>query len=380
MDQKKIGRFLKELRKEKELTQEQLAEKFHVSDRTVSRWETGSNMPDLSVLVELADFYQVDMKEIIDGERKSENMNEEVKEAAIKMADYAREEKSRLLIWVRMISLVGTLFMAIVLILQSFDYEAGVLSLIAYVLCIAVFTVMVVLTLYVNGMLERITKRKNFIKGCNILLLVVAVLVFSLAIRFFIAFGMVLIMESAPFESQSGIEQYDKAAIVQEYSGDLNGELFIFPDDTEKMMDATFVSSLKTGFFDTDGYIILQGRYSEEDYEAEVERLASIECTVLDITVGVRYDEESYGLPAYVATDGFDYQYEYALIDEANQEITYVLLSYPEYVNLREYEEYLKLDKSEYKIKDSLEEFSIYSRYWEDGIYIEYSDEQISNG
>ena len=45
MDQKKIGHFLKELRKEKELTQEQLAEKFHVSDRTVSRWETGSNMP-----------------------------------------------------------------------------------------------------------------------------------------------------------------------------------------------------------------------------------------------------------------------------------------------------------------------------------------------
>ena len=66
MDQKKIGRFLKELRKEKELTQEQLAEQFHVSDRTVSRWETGSNMPDLSVLVELAEFYQVDMKEIID--------------------------------------------------------------------------------------------------------------------------------------------------------------------------------------------------------------------------------------------------------------------------------------------------------------------------
>lgn len=41
MDQKKIGRFLKELRKEKVITQEQLAEKIKVSDRTVSRWETG---------------------------------------------------------------------------------------------------------------------------------------------------------------------------------------------------------------------------------------------------------------------------------------------------------------------------------------------------
>ncbi|MBO5388139.1 MAG: helix-turn-helix transcriptional regulator, partial [Lachnospiraceae bacterium] len=73
MDQKKTGLFLRELRKEKELTQEQLAEQFNVSSRTVSRWETGSNMPDLSVLVELSDFYQVDIKEIIDGERKSEN-------------------------------------------------------------------------------------------------------------------------------------------------------------------------------------------------------------------------------------------------------------------------------------------------------------------
>ena len=47
MDTKKIGAFLKQCRKEKNLTQEQLAEKFGVSARTVSRWETGSNMPDL---------------------------------------------------------------------------------------------------------------------------------------------------------------------------------------------------------------------------------------------------------------------------------------------------------------------------------------------
>ena len=67
MNQKNIGSFLKILRKEKKLTQEQLAEQFNVSSRTVSRWETGSNMPDLSLLVELADFYNVDISEIIDG-------------------------------------------------------------------------------------------------------------------------------------------------------------------------------------------------------------------------------------------------------------------------------------------------------------------------
>ena len=49
MDTKKIGAFLKQCRKENNLTQEQLAEKFGVSARTVSRWETGSNMPDQTI-------------------------------------------------------------------------------------------------------------------------------------------------------------------------------------------------------------------------------------------------------------------------------------------------------------------------------------------
>ena len=82
MDQKQIGSFLKELRKEKSITQEQLAEHLNVSGRTVSRWETGSNMPDISLLVELSEFYDVSIPEIINGERKSENMNEEVREVA----------------------------------------------------------------------------------------------------------------------------------------------------------------------------------------------------------------------------------------------------------------------------------------------------------
>ena len=59
MDQKKIGSFLKELRKEKGITQEQLAEELGVTGRTVSRWETGNNMPDISLLVDISDYYQV---------------------------------------------------------------------------------------------------------------------------------------------------------------------------------------------------------------------------------------------------------------------------------------------------------------------------------
>ena len=92
MDQKKVGLFLKTLRKEKNITQEVLAETLNVSSRTVSRWETGSNMPDISLLVELSEFYQVSIPEIIDGERNSEKMNQETKDTARKMAEYSKNE------------------------------------------------------------------------------------------------------------------------------------------------------------------------------------------------------------------------------------------------------------------------------------------------
>lgn len=96
MDQIKIGAYLKELRKEKNLTQEQIAEKFGVSQRSVSRWENGYTMPDISVLIELADYYDVDLREILNGERKTDNMNEDLKQTLDMVADYTNEEKKKL--------------------------------------------------------------------------------------------------------------------------------------------------------------------------------------------------------------------------------------------------------------------------------------------
>lgn len=96
MDTKKIGEFLRELRREKGFTQEQLAEVLLVSGRTVSRWETGTNMPDLSILIQMAEFYDVEIKEILNGERKSETMDEKLKETLWKVADYNKLEKEKI--------------------------------------------------------------------------------------------------------------------------------------------------------------------------------------------------------------------------------------------------------------------------------------------
>lgn len=68
MDQVKIGRYIKEKRKHKDLTQEQFAEFLGVSNRTVSRWETGVNMPDLSLLKEITEILEVTLMELLNGE------------------------------------------------------------------------------------------------------------------------------------------------------------------------------------------------------------------------------------------------------------------------------------------------------------------------
>jgi len=73
MDQKKIGEFITKLRKEKELTQEELADKLGVSSKSVSRWETGVNMPDYSVLNSICLEFNVNVLELLNGEKKKDD-------------------------------------------------------------------------------------------------------------------------------------------------------------------------------------------------------------------------------------------------------------------------------------------------------------------
>ena len=79
MDFEKSGKFIAELRKEKGLTQEQLGEKIGVTNKTVSRWETGTYLPPADALLAMSELFGVSINEILSGKRLS---NEEYKEAA----------------------------------------------------------------------------------------------------------------------------------------------------------------------------------------------------------------------------------------------------------------------------------------------------------
>lgn len=162
MDQKKIGSFLRELRKEQRITQEDLAEKLNVSSRTISRWETGSNMPDISLLIEIADFFDVGIPEIINGERKSEKMDEEVKEVAEKLSDYADAEKVNIIKEIRKLSIGGVIALIAYFIIDttgtaSQNIILGKISLYCETL---VYVTVIMIALYSTGLLSKI-QRKN---------------------------------------------------------------------------------------------------------------------------------------------------------------------------------------------------------------------------
>ena len=166
MNQKKIGSFLKELRKEKDITQEQLAEKIKVSGRTVSRWETGSNMPDISLL---ADFYDVSIPEIIDGERKSENMNEEVKETVLKLSDYTetinQKIKGRLFV-LTVIAIIGMIAFVIIEF-TGLDTPGSVYERVAGAGLGLDCGMLIVLAMYLSGLLGKIKARREMKRKYN---------------------------------------------------------------------------------------------------------------------------------------------------------------------------------------------------------------------
>lgn len=116
MDQIKIGKFIAELRKEKHLTQEQLAEKLGVTQKSVSRWETGRNMPDLSILQLLSIELSTTVPELLDG-AKSETNQKSADEVIYQIIDYSVKFKEKRIFNQREINLITGVMTALIVVL-----------------------------------------------------------------------------------------------------------------------------------------------------------------------------------------------------------------------------------------------------------------------
>ena len=99
MDQVKIGKFIAERRKQQNLTQSQLAEKLNITDKAISKWETGNSMPDTSIMIELCDILKISVYELLKGEKTMEN-NQNNEQLLLEMAKEI--EKKNKTIWTTM--------------------------------------------------------------------------------------------------------------------------------------------------------------------------------------------------------------------------------------------------------------------------------------
>lgn len=93
MNQEKIGKFICECRKEKKITQSQLAEYLGVTDRSVSNWENGKNMPDLSLFKPLCEILDITINELLSGEKiDKNNYQKKLEENIINTINYSNEK------------------------------------------------------------------------------------------------------------------------------------------------------------------------------------------------------------------------------------------------------------------------------------------------
>lgn len=113
MTNEKIGSFIAAMRKERNMTQEQLAEKLGVSNRSVSRWENGKTLPDLSLMEVICGELGVSMSELLRGEKEAQTM--EVKETVVLMASLAHREREKKAREVNQCLIPGFLLLTLVL-------------------------------------------------------------------------------------------------------------------------------------------------------------------------------------------------------------------------------------------------------------------------
>ena len=118
MNQEKIGKFICYLRKENKMTQQELAEKLNVTDRAISNWENGKNMPDLSLFKPICDIFNISINELLSGEKLQENeYQEKLEENIINTVIF---EKNRRMVFKKIIlSSLGVITFIILIIFGS---------------------------------------------------------------------------------------------------------------------------------------------------------------------------------------------------------------------------------------------------------------------
>ena len=148
MDQIKIGKFITECRKKKNLTQAQLAENLNITDRAISKWETGKSMPDFDIMLKLCEILEISVNELLCGEMiNMEQKDEQLNELIFQMAKNEERYHKRLrhsayvIIATSMVALVCLITLISLLIPEcGFQYFMIIVAIILFIIpCIIAF-------------------------------------------------------------------------------------------------------------------------------------------------------------------------------------------------------------------------------------------------
>ena len=127
MDQIKIGKFIAEKRKENNLTQMQLAEMLSVTDRAVSKWETGKSLPDSSIMLELCGILKISVNDLLSGEVVTmENYNKDLESKVVEMVKQKEESDKRLLRLEWVIGILSVLVLLVPVFIGAYIPEGAI--------------------------------------------------------------------------------------------------------------------------------------------------------------------------------------------------------------------------------------------------------------
>ena len=148
MDQIKIGKFITECRKKKNLTQAQLAENLNITDRAISKWETGKSMPDFDIMLKLCEILEISVNELLCGEminmgQKDEQLNELIFQMAKNEERYHKRlrHSAYVIIAISLVALICLMTLISLLIPEcGFQYFMIIVAIILFIIpCIIAF-------------------------------------------------------------------------------------------------------------------------------------------------------------------------------------------------------------------------------------------------
>lgn len=163
MNLSKIGKFIAECRKNQKLTQEQLAEKLLITNRAVSKWERGLSLPDASIMLELCNILDINVIELLNGEKiKMNDYKEKNEELLIELARQDEEKNKKIMAITMISSLFCILAYLTVVILSASILKEG--TLFEIIMCVS--TILFITAVFVINKYE-VESGYHACKHCN---------------------------------------------------------------------------------------------------------------------------------------------------------------------------------------------------------------------